>query len=93
MKRLLLWLRYRLINALVGEMPVVMNMAFLRPPGYTGKLYLFPETGQPGMFKRNELIDIGDMGRKVIVVPRRNVRISPIVQPTAGERSRLVTSK
>lgn len=48
--------RYALIRALVGQMPVVMNVVVRRPPGFRGELFHFDMT-RPGMFTGNVQVD------------------------------------
>lgn len=44
--------RYDLIRALAGDMPIVMNMAIIRPLGFKGELFRF-DASRAGMFTGN----------------------------------------
>lgn len=62
-------LRYFLIRALAGDMPVVLNMVISRPEGFKGALARFQRPTFPGMFENNVLLS---KSRDEILSPKRD---------------------
>ena len=62
-------LRYWLIEALAGDMPVVINMVVARPKGFEGPLVRFINLNLPGLFTKNVLLC---ESREEILSPKRD---------------------
>lgn len=65
--------RYMMIGALVGDMPVMMNCGVTRPPGYKGPLYALPDDG-PALFDRNNTV-VWRGRAHALIVPLRNAMV------------------
>jgi hypothetical protein len=69
-------LRYWIIEMLVQDMPVVMNMNIVRPPGYEGIMTLFPEPKRLGIFSNNVLMCTDGMEKaNAIITPKRDISL------------------
>ena len=76
-------LRYWLIEALAGDMPVVINMVVARPKGFEGSLVRFINPHLPGLFTKNVLL--GE-SREEILSPKRDTW-TPSVKLSDGSGS------
>jgi hypothetical protein len=63
-------IRYKLIEWLVGDMPVMINFIIFRPKNYDGALVSLPMIGKPGMFMKNKLMCKKE--KPYILIPRRD---------------------
>jgi len=74
---LILGIRYLMIEALAGDIPVILNCNIVKPKKYKGDLIYFPNGNKPGICCFNKLYNLDkiaeDFECSFIISPTRDI--------------------